>query len=102
MLIISELARNDIKEIWNFFADSDIEAANRVIKLISGKFQLLETNPQIGRERSNFLVNLRSFPIKNYVIFYFPIPDGVEIYRVFHASRDVDEIFDNYFDGLKE
>ncbi|WP_008538835.1 type II toxin-antitoxin system RelE/ParE family toxin [Bradyrhizobium sp. CCGE-LA001] len=35
-------------------------------------------------------MGLRSFPVGNYVIFYIPLPDGVEIVRVMHGRLDID------------
>lgn len=37
--------------------------------------------------------NLRSHPHGNYVIFYRPIGDGIEIVRVLHGARDIDAAF---------
>jgi len=42
------------------------------------------------------------FPFKKYHIYYFPIEDGVEIYRVLHGARDNEGEFEDYFEGLKE
>lgn len=47
-------------------------------------------NPLAGRERRELRAGLRSFPVGNYVIFYLPLPDGVEINRVMHGRQDVD------------
>ncbi|MGY4499466.1 plasmid stabilization system protein ParE [Bradyrhizobium sp. GM24.11] len=33
--------------------------------------------------------DLRSFPVGNYVIFYVPLSDGVEIIRVMHGRQDI-------------
>jgi plasmid stabilization system protein ParE len=45
---------------------------------------------------------MRLFPFKNYHVYYFPIADGVEIYRVLHGKRNTEELFEDYFEGLKE
>jgi toxin ParE1/3/4 len=36
---------------------------------------------------------LRSHPIGHYLIFYFPLEDGVDIIRVLHGSRDIESLF---------
>jgi len=36
---------------------------------------------------------LRSFPAGSYCIFYQPMPDGIEVVRVLHASHDIDSLF---------
>ena len=65
------------------------------------KFQLLADNPKIGRAHDEYILNLRSFPYKDYVIFHFPIDDSVEIYRIFHGAQNIDELFEDFFEGLK-
>jgi toxin ParE1/3/4 len=52
--------------------------------------------PGMGRTR-NFpqarLHNLRSFRIKgfeNYLIFFGPIQDGIEVFHVIHGARDLE------------
>ena len=50
---------------------------------------MLVENPLAGRERRELRANLRSFRVGNYVIFYVPLPDGVEIIRVMHGRRDI-------------
>lgn len=100
MLIISEQARTDIKEIWLYIAENDIDVANRIAKELSDKFDLLEANPQLGRKRNEFLIDLRSFPYKKYIIFYFEIEGGVEIFRVLHGSRNIEDLFDEIIDSI--
>lgn len=50
---------------------------------------MLVQNPLAGRERWELRADLRSFPVGNYVIFYVPLPDGVEIVRVMHDRQDI-------------
>ncbi|WP_244443170.1 type II toxin-antitoxin system RelE/ParE family toxin [Bradyrhizobium sp. Ai1a-2] len=46
--------------------------------------------PRAGRAREDLAPKLRSFPVGNYLIFYVPVPDGIEVVRVMHARRDID------------
>ena len=98
---ITELAVSDLKEIWEYIAEFNSESANRTINELAAKFQRLAENPQLGKSQDNFVVSLRSFPYKKYVVFYFPKDYGVEIYRVFHGSRNIEDLFEDYFEGLK-
>ncbi|UWU92501.1 type II toxin-antitoxin system RelE/ParE family toxin [Bradyrhizobium sp. CB1015] len=50
---------------------------------------MLLENPLAGRERRELKAGLRSFAVGNYVIFYAPLPDGVEIIRVMHGRQDI-------------
>ncbi len=69
-LIVSPLAEEDLEEIWSFVAERDVEAADRLIDEITGRFDHLLAYPEAGRARHELLVNLRSLPVKRYVIFY--------------------------------
>jgi toxin ParE1/3/4 len=100
-LIVSPLAEEDLEEIWSFVAERDVEAADRLVDEITGRFDHLLTYPEAGRARHELLVNLRSLPVKRYVIFYQPTDDGIEIFRVLHGSRDVQGEFDRLIDSAE-
>lgn len=100
-LTVSPLAEEDLEEIWSFVAERDVEAADRLIDEITGRFDHLLAYPEAGRARHELLVNLRSLPVKRYVIFYQPTDDGVEIFRVLHGSRDVQSEFDSLIDSAE-
>jgi toxin ParE1/3/4 len=100
-LIVSPLAEEDLEEIWSFVAERDAEAADRLIDQITGRFDHLLAYPEAGRARHELLVNLRSLPVKRYVIFYQPTDDGIEIFRVLHGSRDVQGEFDSLIDSTE-
>jgi len=36
---------------------------------------------------------LRSLPVGNYLVFYLPLDDGIEVVRVLHGSREIDALF---------
>jgi toxin ParE1/3/4 len=99
---LSAFAASDIKEIFEYVAEDNPKAAEKLVKELLQKIRLLAENPQIGKSRDEIIIDLHSFPIKNYIIFYVPIEDGIEIYRVLHGSRNIEELFEDYFEGLKE
>lgn len=97
---VAAAAEEDLKGIWAYVAESNPEAASRLIKEITRRFAILRDHPHVGREQDKLLVNLRSLAVKNYLIFYQPFEDGVEILRVLHGSRDIGSIFEGFFDSL--
>lgn len=97
---VAAAAEEDLKEIWAYVAENNSEAASKLIKEITSKFALLRDYPQMGREQHNLLVNLRSFAVKGYIIFYQPFENGIEILRVLHGSRDIEGIFERLLDSL--
>jgi toxin ParE1/3/4 len=82
-------ADHDLDSIWDFIASDSIRAADKQIARIGKIFEMLVQNPLAGRERWELRTDLRSFPVGNYVIFYVPLPDGVEIIRVMHGRQDI-------------
>lgn len=100
--LLSPLAENDLDEIWNYISENSEKAASKFIRNLAAKFQLLADNPEIGKRQDDFVVEMRMFPFKNYLIYYFPADDGVEIYRVLHGRRDIENLFEEYFEGLDE
>jgi len=53
----------------------------------------------MGKSRDELAAGLRSFPIGQYIIFYQPVPGGVDIVRVLHGARDLDAIFNPDIDA---
>ncbi len=98
---LSENAQTDVKEIWLYISEKNPISADVLIEDLFRKFQLLARNPELGKNKDRFFLNLKSFPLKNYLIFYVPNDNGIEIFRVIHSSRNIDSIFEDFFDGLK-
>ena len=85
-------ADTDLFRIWDFIADDNLSAADRLIRKMDETFQLLATNPGMGTKQDQYRPGLRCFPVGNYIIFYRPIDDGIEIYRVLHGARQLDDL----------
>ena len=90
---LTEEARQDLDEIWLYIAEDNPSAADGFLDTLYERFVLLAQQPFLGRARLELAPHLRSFPVGNYVIFYRPIDDGVEIARVLRGSRDIDALF---------
>jgi toxin ParE1/3/4 len=90
-------ADQDLKDIWRGLAEYRLELADKKIRRIVKKFELLSQFPLAGRERNEILPNLRSIPVDSLIILYQVIPkDGrtiVEIVRVTDGRRDLNRLF---------
>lgn len=93
VIIKRPLVRSDLSEIWDYIADDNETRADAFVDTIDLKFQELARHPNMGRSRDELEEGLRSFPVGKYVIFYRVMPEGVEIIRVLHGSRDLHAIF---------
>jgi toxin ParE1/3/4 len=93
--LFTPLATEDLQQIWDFLAEkAGTQTAYKFLVAIRDKCQMLAEFPDSGRARHEFIINLRSFPFKNYVIFYMPQDGGIEVLRIVHSSRDMQQIFD--------
>ena len=93
VIVLQPRAKADLSEIWEFIADDSDDQADAFIDLIDQKFQLLAQQSGLGRRRDELAEGLRSFGVGRYVIFYLPIPGGVQIVRVLHGARDIEAAF---------
>ena len=81
-------ARNDLHNIWTYYAGFDERAADRVIDRIKASVSRLADFPYSGRDRSGLLPDLRSIGAARHVSFYLVVDGKAEIVRVVHGSRD--------------
>jgi toxin ParE1/3/4 len=89
-LVFSPLAESDLNEILEYIAQDKPEAAVRWVEKIRATCELIAENPEIGERRPEFKTGqFRSSLVDNYVVFYRPISDGIEIARVVSGSRDI-------------
>lgn len=92
---ISKLAEKDLEDIWIYLAQQSEILADQKIAQILDKFPMLAQFPNMGRQREELKIGLRSFPVKPYIIFYTQDSEILEIVRIFHQSRDVENQFSN-------
>jgi len=92
-VVYRPLARSDISNIWDFIAEDSVLRADSWVDALDEKLRLLATQPLMGRAREELFANLRSHPFGRYVIFYRPLPNGVDVIRVIHSARDLGSIF---------
>ena len=94
LVLRTSKAHLDLVEIAFHIAEQNPSAANRWLDTINEKCQMLARMPELGRKRSDLAQNLRSFPVGDYIIFYRPIENGIQVIRVLHGARDIPELFD--------
>jgi toxin ParE1/3/4 len=85
-------AEQDLVEIYRYIGRDNPMAAEKLVRTIHSKCELLARSPMIGRARPELRPDLRSFPYGAYLILYRVAGDGVEIVRVVHAARNLDDL----------
>lgn len=93
-LRISEPAREDLLEIWQHVSPNNAEAAERLMQSFKETFEKLLAFPNLGRERPELAIGIRSFAVGKYIILYQPTDDVLEIVRVRHGATKLDELFE--------
>ena len=85
-------AEDDLVDLWLYVVADNPDAADRLLEEIDRKCVLLAGNPLRGRARPDITPEFRSFPVGNYLILYRALSDGVEVVRVVHGARRLDEL----------
>lgn len=87
-------AHLDLVQIAIYLNERNPSAADRLLETIDERCLQLSNFPEIGRLREELAPNLRSFPVRNYVIFYRPMSDGIQLIRILHGARDIPKLFE--------
>lgn len=90
-LIISPQAEFDLVDIGVYITQlsGSRERARNFLASIRQTCELLATQPETGQLRTEFFTGqYRSFSVGNYVIYYFSVPNGIQVARILHGARD--------------
>jgi toxin ParE1/3/4 len=88
-------ASRDLENILDYLAaQGGINRAEIFLKKINQKFKTLASFPNMGKSRDELLPKLRSFPMENYLIFYRPIEEGIEVLRVVSGYQNLTKLFE--------
>lgn len=94
---LANQALQDLNDIADYIATDNPSASDRVLDTLLASFELLGENPAAGTARNDLRQDLRMFvpgpPAGSYVIFYYPLRNGVEISDVINARRDWEGLF---------
>ena len=82
-------AEEDLIEIWNYVAQHDIRAADRLLDDLGTRLRLLARYPLAGPVREDMPAGIRHLVIDDYLAFYRLTNDGVEVIRVLHGRRNI-------------
>lgn len=107
-VIRRQAARQDLVDIVYYYLRKRVpDTAHRFRDHAESLFRQLASMPGLGSRYEHehpALAEVRCQPVspfKNYLVFYRPIPDGIEVLRVLHGARDIHGILSEEF-GLGE
>lgn len=85
----SARAEEDLIEIWSYIAQQNPRAADQLLDRLQQRWELLATQPRSGMARDDIGAGIRYVATGEYITFYRPGSDGIEIVRVIHGRRDI-------------
>ena len=86
----SDLARDDLDEIWLSIASDNLDAADRFVDRLDELLRKLLDFPGMGVQREDIHPGVQSFPYgRNYLVFYRSMPYGIAVLRIVHGGRDL-------------
>jgi toxin ParE1/3/4 len=101
-------ARRDLVDIFYYYVSKGtLPTARRFLAQAEATFQRLADMPGLGARyepHEPLYAELRYFPVTRfrvYLVFYRPIPGGIEVFRVLHGARDINGILAEEF-GIEE
>jgi toxin ParE1/3/4 len=86
-------ANADIEGIARYLLERNPVAADHFLDALEQTCELLAGHPLIGRARPELGEGVRSMAVGNYLIFYLPAPDGIDVARVIYGGRDLPGVF---------
>ena len=101
-IVYTRRAEDELRAIWRYLAeDNDNEpAADRVLRAIGDKIELLREHPRLGRRRPDIAEGARMLIERHFLIFYETHPNTqdtpvelVEIVSIVDGRRDLSELF---------
>lgn len=87
----SKLARADLRDIWLYIAQQNVDAADRFLDRRDQTIRLIAESPAIGEPQDQIKQGLRRFVVAQYLIFYETTADGIRVVRVLHGARRWEE-----------
>jgi toxin ParE1/3/4 len=83
-------ARRDLINIWLEIAPTNLAAAERLYNRLEARVEILRRFPEAARLRPDIAPGARVLVESPYVILYRIVPQGVQVVRVLHGSRNID------------
>lgn len=86
-------------DIWIATASDNPTAADRVYERIQARASILERFPEAGSERPGIAAEARVLIEPPYLVLYRVVSDGVQIVRVMHGARHIDNAL--FIEGIE-
>jgi len=85
---LSPKAREDMESVWLYtLSQWGHEQTERYLDDLAAAFDLLTSNPRLGKRCGNIRAGYRKHPILRHVTYYRKVAYGMEIIRILHDQQ---------------
>ena len=94
---LARKAEDELDDIWTYlYLNASETVADRQVSRLKDSFRLLAHHPGMGGSREDYGPWIRRHNVSGtrYYVIYALEPDGIEIVRILHGSRDIDQLFE--------
>lgn len=99
-IVYSRRSEDDLRSIWRFIAEDNEPAADRTLRSLLARIDLLRAHPRLGPRRRDIRPATRVLVEGHYLVLYEVHPDTddgavhrVDIIAVVDGRRDLTELF---------
>jgi toxin ParE1/3/4 len=89
----TESARADVVAISEYISQDKPYAAARWLEELDRTLDRLASNPFAGETVEHLAADMRRQCFGKYLIFYVPIKGGIEVRRILHGARRIEDLF---------
>ena len=91
--IISHKADRDLVDIFKYIArQSTRSRAKSYVRKLEKTIKTLSESPELGTPRDYTPLGVLAFPKDDYIIFYWKRSPSIEVIRILHAARDLENL----------
>ena len=83
----------DLEVICDYIAQNNSDAAIKLFDAIRQKCKTIAQFPQMGKKYDQLSDSLRGFIVDDYIIFYYPRKDGIDVVQVVSGYRNLESLF---------
>jgi toxin ParE1/3/4 len=92
-ILRTDTAEADVLDIYRHIAADNPRAADKWLEKIDRTLGLAAKFPGMGEQVEHLAPGLRRLTEGNYLLFYVPIEGGIELQRVLHGARRIEDLF---------
>ncbi len=91
--ILAPSSTRDLDRLSQYFLETNVEAGERLFKVLNQQFYNLTKFPNIGKPYPHLNPKIRGLIIEKYIIFYRVTTTQVEIVRIVDGRQDLNQLF---------